>query len=88
MLTFTKTGDGIGAFVEGFDADNIAHQEQIREALFEDYLLLIFRGLPKLSANALIHIAKIFGENLSKYFRKEDRNHPETDENLNTFKCR
>tara|TARA_B100001939_G_C16941879_1_gene618620 strand:- start:396 stop:1241 length:846 start_codon:yes stop_codon:yes gene_type:complete len=82
VLTFTKTGDGIGAFVEGFDADNIAHQEQIREALFEDYLLLIFRGLPKLNANALIHIAKIFGENLSKYFRKEDRNHPETDEIL------
>ncbi len=82
MLTFTETGDGIGAFVEGFDAENISHHELIREALFEDHLLLIFRGLPNLDASALRSIAKIFGENLSKYFREEDRNHPETDEIL------
>ena len=82
MLTFTETGDGIGAFVEGFDAENISHHELIREALFKDHLLLIFRGLPNLDASALRSIAKIFGENLSKYFREEDRNHPETDEIL------
>ena len=82
MLTFEKTSEGIGAFVHGFDPDDLAQSDCIRSALYEDHLLLIFRGLNQLSSNNLIAIAKIFGENLSKYFREEDRNHPESDEIL------
>ena len=82
MLRFEKTGDGIGAFVHGFDPNDLSTQGQIRKALYEDHLLLIFRGLQNLDSSHLIDIAKIFGKNLSKYFRKEDRNHPDTDEIL------
>lgn len=82
MLTFEKTGDGIGAFVHGFDPNDLSTQQQIRDALYEDHLLLIFRGLQNLESDSLISIAKLFGKNLSKYFRKEDRNHPDSDEIL------
>ena len=57
-------------------------RDSIRSALYEDHLLLIFRGLNQLSSDNLIAIAKVFGENLSKYFREEDRNHPKSDEIL------
>ncbi len=82
MLTFEKTGDGIGAFVHGFNPHDLSEHDKIRKALYEDYLLLIFRGFHTLESNSLLAIAKLFGDDLSKYFRKEDRNHPETDEIL------
>jgi len=82
MLTFEKTADGIGAYVHGFNQHDLSEHDQIRKALYEDHLLLIFRGLHTLESNDLLNLAKIFGDNLSKYFRKEDRNHPETDEIL------
>ena len=82
MLTFEKTGDGIGAFVQGFNPNDLSQQHLIRTALYEEHLLLIFRGLDQLDSDNLLAIAKIFGENLSKYFRKEDRNHPDSDEIL------
>ena len=82
MLTFEKTGVGIGAFVHGFDPNDLTQQDLIRSARYEDHLLLIFRGLNQLSSDNLIAIAKVFGENLSKYFREEDRTHPKSDEIL------
>ena len=82
MITFEKTGNDIGAFVHGLDLNDLPDPGLLRKALYEDHLLLVFRGLSGATSNQLLEIARIFGKNLSKYFREEDRNHPKTDEIL------
>ena len=54
MITFEKTGNDIGAFVHGLDLNDLPDPGLLRKALYEDHLLLVFRGLSGATSNQVI----------------------------------
>lgn len=84
-LNFEPTGTGLGAFVTGMDfsapvAD--ATRNQIRDAIFEDQLLLVFRGQPIPTDREYVEFARLFGHDLNVYFREQDVNNGDAAEVL------
>jgi taurine dioxygenase len=84
-LTFEPTGAGFGAFVTGMDFSaslDDATKAEIRHAVFEEHLLLIFRGQALPTDRQYVEFARLFGDDLNVYFREQDVNNDDAAEVL------